>query len=383
MRLPLGSLLRVGRRLRPTVLVVLAAPAGAATVVGFGAGPTQFGTAGTRASVGPPARVLRAGPLTPAASATAAPTVFVAGRRRGARSHSGPRRGGAAHYRRTASRHVPSATEPGYLPLYRAAAAAYGVDWRLLASVHRQETAFSTEPGTYVGLNSFGCCAGPMQFNVTNGPVSTWKLYRQAFRTGERPKRYPHRTSFHPSVYDDFDAIMAAASLLGDSGASGSLDGGAWLAAYGYYGHDLFGVTYANQVLARAIAWERDGFCLNCALDESLVAEQEDTFGAPIREELLAAERRRKHRERDKRHPHKKRRARKRPGGSDAPAVATPPPSSRPPKSDQPKPPAEPPPPAVTTPPPTTRPTTTTPTTTTPPPPPDPGCSPLRKLLGC
>ena len=44
---------------------------------------------------------------------------------------------------------------------------------------------------TYHGLNAFGCCAGPMQFNVTNGPVSTWERYRQAFRAGNRPAALP------------------------------------------------------------------------------------------------------------------------------------------------------------------------------------------------
>lgn len=291
-----------------------------------------------------------------------------------------PHRGRAAYYRRTARGHVPAKAAAGFLPLYREATRRYGVNWRLVASIHRQETAFSTHPRTYHGLNAFGCCAGPMQFNVTNGPVSTWRLYRQAFEAGRRPRRYPHRTRSHPSVYDDFDAIMAAASLLSDSGAGPSLDFGAWSAAYGYYGHDLFGVTYADQVLARAVAWQRDGFCLNCPLDEGLVAEFEEAYGAAERRALIAAERRRKKHKRHKRHRHHHKRAhkhrhhrprdrarqpsaerRKRPS---APATNRPAPA------------------APATPPPTaTQPATTTPTTTAPPP--SGGCSPVRKLLGC
>jgi len=212
---------------------------------------------------------------------------------------------------------VPASAERGFMPLYREAAETFGVSWRLIASVHRQETAFSTEPSTYHGLNAFGCCAGPMQFNVTNGPVSTWKLYRRSFRLGDRPRSYPHRTGFHPSVYDDFDAIMAAGALLRDGGATGELDGGSWLAAYGYYGHDTFGVTYASQVLGRAIRWERVGFCLNCPDDAGLVAELDDTYGVDARRQLDEAEQldqdegARKRRARRERRARKERRARR------------------------------------------------------------------------
>lgn len=304
-----------------------------------------------------------------------------------------PRRGGAAYYRRTARRHVPPKAPAEFLPLYREAERVHGVNWRLLASIHRQETAFSTAPSSYHGLNPFGCCAGPMQFNVTNGPPSTWKRYRQAFREGRRPKRYPHRTRSHPSVYDDFDAIMAAGSLLSDSGAGRWLDYGAWSAAYAYYGHDLFGVTYANQVLARAEAWQRDGFCPNCGLDDGLVAEFDEAYGETVRRELLAAERQRKEHERrkhgrDRKDLHRKRRHRKRDGRSDDRARHRSPAGrrrrSRSPSAKRNEPthrrrsgPAKPsPPPAAPTQP------STTPSDT--PPPPSAGeCNLVRKLLGC
>ncbi|MCA1678319.1 MAG: hypothetical protein LC777_04915, partial [Actinobacteria bacterium] len=60
-----------------------------------------------------------------------------------------PRRAGPAYYRKTASRRVSASAAPGFLPLYREAARTFGVSWRLLASIHRQETAFSTVPSTY------------------------------------------------------------------------------------------------------------------------------------------------------------------------------------------------------------------------------------------
>ena len=306
-----------------------------------------------------------------------------------ARQGRRPRRGGAEHYRRTARKRVTTKGARAFLPLYREAARRFAVNWRLIASIHRQETAFSTAPSTYHGLNEFGCCAGPMQFNVTNGPPSTWESYRHAFRKARRPERYPHRTRKHPSIYDDFDAIMAAGSLLSDSGAGPSLDEGAWSAAYSYYGHDLFGVTYASQILARAVAWERDGFCPNCPLDEGLVAEFDDAYGAPIREQLLAAERRRKKEERardDK--ADRERRARRRRKHDDAgdrasrrspaarrrPATRkTRPSPPRPRRRNTVRKPAAPPPAA-----------TQTPTTTAAAPaPPPPDCNGIRKLLGC
>jgi hypothetical protein len=61
----------------------------------------------------------------------------------------------------------------GFYPIYAVAQRTFGVNWLLLASIHMQESAFSTAPSTYHGLNFAGCCGGPMQFNVTNGPVST------------------------------------------------------------------------------------------------------------------------------------------------------------------------------------------------------------------
>ena len=57
----------------------------------------------------------------------------------------------------------------GFYPIYATAQRTFGVNWLLLASIHMQETAFSTAPSTYHGLNFADCCGGPMQFNVTNG----------------------------------------------------------------------------------------------------------------------------------------------------------------------------------------------------------------------
>ncbi len=205
--------------------------------------------------------------------------------------------------RRLAHVHVAAGWEAGFYPLYETAGRTFGVNWLLLASIHKQETAFSTDPTTYRGLNFAGCCGGPMQFNVRNRPVSTWRRVSDSYRYAARPAAYDHPTARHPSIYDDFDAIMGAARLLASDGATGALDAGAWQAAYDYYGHDASGVDYADQVLARAIGWSQQGFCINCAVDGPTLAAVHAAWGAPTLAALppvapAAAPVRRKHRRR-------------------------------------------------------------------------------------
>ncbi|HEV3070230.1 MAG TPA: hypothetical protein VGY76_02250 [Solirubrobacteraceae bacterium] len=185
--------------------------------------------------------------------------------------------------------HISEAWMSGFYPIYAQAQSTFGVNWLLLASIHRQESAFSTAPSTYHGLNFAGCCGGPMQFNVTNGPVSTWQLVSDSYRYGKRPTAYDHPTAKHPSIYDDFDALMAAARLLYSDGATLALDGAAWGAAYDYYGHDEAGIAYADQVLARAIDWSQHGFCINCGVDPKLVAAVHAAYGAPVAEAAATA----------------------------------------------------------------------------------------------
>lgn len=172
------------------------------------------------------------------------------------------------------STHISERWMQGFYPIYATAQRTFGVNWLLIASIHRQESAFSTASGIYHDLNFAGCCGGPMQFNVTNGGVgapSTWALVSNSYRYGARPASYDHMTVKHPSIYDDFDSIMAGAHLLSSDGAGLSLDGSAWGAAYDYYGHDPTGVTYADQVLARAISWSQHGFCVNCGVPQAMV----------------------------------------------------------------------------------------------------------------
>ena len=103
-----------------------------------------------------------------------------------------------------------------YLRLYRQAGARYRVPWSVLAAIGKVESDHgrSRLPGVRSGLNRYrdrqgrlrSCCAGPMQFNLTDGPPSTWARYG------------------HGNVYDPANAIAAAARKLATDGARRNLD---------------------------------------------------------------------------------------------------------------------------------------------------------------
>jgi hypothetical protein len=255
--------------------------------------------AGRRASIPPPvAAVARTPTPSPAASgsviarAKSAERNAQSARARGAivaRPSGKQQQLDATRFVDQTQTHISTRWMEGFYPIYAVAQRTFGVNWLLIASIHRQESAFSTAPGVYTGLNFAGCCGGPMQFNVTNGPVTTWQLVSDSYRYGTRPSAYDHVTAKHPSIYDDFDSIMAAAHLLSADGAGYTLDGAAWDAAYDYYGHDATGVTYADQVLARAIGWSQHAFCINCGVDQGLVDAVHAAYGAPVLATLTQA----------------------------------------------------------------------------------------------
>jgi len=229
------------------------------------------------------------------AGARSSPVVLGAGAARSrnvivARPSRAQQRADAARLLDKTEAHIAKRWMEGFYPIYETAQSTFGVNWLMVASIHMQESAFSTAPGTYHGLNFAHCCGGPMQFNVTNGPVSTWDLVADSYIYGRRPSSYDHRTAKHPSIYDDFDSIMAAAHLLSGDGAEYALDGSAWDAAYDYYGHDATGVAYADEVLARAIGWSQHGFCINCGVEASLVQAAYAAYGAPVLAALEAAQ---------------------------------------------------------------------------------------------
>jgi hypothetical protein len=249
----------------PAVLVGAVTPTAAST-----SQAAQRSGRGTTAGPYADARQAPGGSASPTVASVGAVVAHAPGGREDVAANSGP------------EAHISEAWEAGFYPIYVEAQRVFGVNWLLLASIHMQETAFSTAPSTYHGLNFAGCCGGPMQFNVTNGPVSTWDLVKNAYRFGVRPAVYDHRTAHHPSIYDDYDAIMAATWLLYSDGAGPALDDSAWWAAYDYYGHDAYGVEYADEVLARAIGWSQHGFCINCGIQPALLRAVYDAYGAPV-----------------------------------------------------------------------------------------------------
>jgi hypothetical protein len=250
----------------------------------------------TSTATAPPPVLLLAPTPTPASGAAASGAGVLSGARHAARILARPsarqQRADARRFAAASEAHIARAWMEGFYPIYATAQGTFAVNWLLLASIHMQESAFSTATSTYHGLNFAHCCGGPMQFNVTNGPVSTWSLVSDSYLYGRRPAAYGHMSARHPSIYDDFDSIMAAAHLLSADGAGYALDDSAWVAAYDYYGHDATGVSYADEVLARAIGWSQHGFCINCAIDRALTQAVHAAYGAPVLAALAVPRRR-------------------------------------------------------------------------------------------
>ena len=124
-----------------------------------------------------------------------------------------------------------------YLRLYMDAGARYGIDPWILAGIGAVETDHgrSTAPGVRSGVNSFGCCAGPMQFSLVGNP-STWDRYGVDGNHNGRT-----------SPYESADAIPAAARYLRASGAPADYN-----AAVFAYNHADW---YVAEVLAKAAAY--------------------------------------------------------------------------------------------------------------------------------
>ncbi len=125
-----------------------------------------------------------------------------------------------------------------YLALYRTSARACpGLPWGVLAGIGKVETNHgrSSVPGVTSGVNAFGCCAGPMQFNVRNGPPSTWDHYGDGILAHVYQARY---------------AIPAAARLLCANGARGGRDLRGAVYAYNHAG------WYVDQVLTLARSYQ-------------------------------------------------------------------------------------------------------------------------------
>jgi hypothetical protein len=140
----------------------------------------------------------------------------------------GPAPGAKYAPSRLALRDIPK----DYLRLYEAAGAAMG-GWEYLAAIGKVETDHgrSRAPGVRAGLNSVGCCSGPMQFSVIGRP-STWDSYGV---DGDHDGK--------TSPFDPQDAIPAAARYLQASGAPDDWDGA------------IFAYNHAAWYVAEVKAW--------------------------------------------------------------------------------------------------------------------------------
>ena len=124
-----------------------------------------------------------------------------------------------------------------YFSLYTIAKRRFGVSLYLVAAVHYQETGFAKAPKRYARYRR-------------------WTRHRtKAIRNVLRPARYPHKTTRHPSIRDDFDVVMAIAAGLKANGAKG-LGGAAGRAVAKRYGRDPEGRLSTAMVLERARAWQ-------------------------------------------------------------------------------------------------------------------------------
>ena len=143
-----------------------------------------------------------------------------------------------------------------FVPFYREAERVFKVNWLVLAALHKTETGFSTHPSTYRGVNFAGCCAGPMQFSIVGAGGGTWGAYRFAYGRGRRPATSVRERGPHPSVNDDFDAIMAAGAYLHALGAGLRLDERMFHALARYKGTPPHSHPYARETLAIARRWQ-------------------------------------------------------------------------------------------------------------------------------
>ena len=113
-----------------------------------------------------------------------------------------------------------------------------------------------------VGVAPYHATVTACPGSPTAGASGTWARYRDAARGLDRPAAYPQMagaldgcrdTAPHGCVYDDVDALAAAAAYLHDLGAGTGLDERAWQAARAYNG----AAVYADLVLAWAREYER------------------------------------------------------------------------------------------------------------------------------
>jgi len=131
-----------------------------------------------------------------------------------------------------------------------------------------------------------------MQFNVTNGPVSTWRQFvtRTASRRGPAPTPPTRR---HPSVYERYDAIMAAATPAGQRATTVLDDAAPGAPPTCTYGPVTFGpATSASPTptrSSRALNWSAR-LCPALPRARGLIAAVHKAWGRKARRQALYAQ---------------------------------------------------------------------------------------------
>ena len=114
-------------------------------------------------------------------------------------------------------------TVPGipqrFLPIYEGAAQHFGLGddgWAYLAALNDAESSFGTDNGPGTGVlsgSNYAGAAGPMQIGIGGAATNTWSTI-----VDQIPPNLPGGTQ-PPSVYNETDAVYAAAALLKRLGA--------------------------------------------------------------------------------------------------------------------------------------------------------------------
>jgi hypothetical protein len=135
---------------------------------------------------------------------------------------------------------------PGLIDLFQGAAARFSLGDQgpsILAAINYVESDFgqSNLPGVHAGANPDGA-AGPMQIGIGGRAGDAWDTVKVYGVPGG---------AVPPSVYDEPDAVYAAANYLQRDGAPGD-----WRGAIFAYNH---AVWYVNEVLAQAETYYQQG----------------------------------------------------------------------------------------------------------------------------
>ena len=133
-----------------------------------------------------------------------------------------------------------------FLGIYESAAQQYGLGndgWAYLAALNYAESSFGADNGPGTGVlsgSNFAGAAGPMQIGVGGAATDNWDTVKALI-----PPNLPGGAQ-PPNVYNETDAVYAAAALLHSIGAPGD-----WAAALRHWNNDPAEWAQVNQLVAR------------------------------------------------------------------------------------------------------------------------------------